>query len=371
MSAWFEQPLERASAAPATLAERVAQVAGAELLPLVRSIDEGHYPERVLRRLGEVGAFAPHVTPPEGPTGVFQAIEAMASVGRHCLATAFCVWCQDTFAWYLANSENRELRERFLPGARSGALLGGTGLSNPMKATCGIEPMRLLGREVAGGFVVNGTLPWVSNLGPLHHFGTSFQVAGEDRQVMALVDCSLPGIRLGGEARFLALDGTRTFSVGFREVFIPRALVLADPAAPFIARVKAGFILLQTGMALGLIRGCVDVMRKADETQEHVNRFLEERPPLFLEALEGLESEISELSRTPFESSREYQRRVLRARLSASEWSLRAAQAALLHAGAKGYLAGAAAQRKLREAFFVAIVTPATKHLRRELASPG
>ena len=72
-----------------------------------------------------------------------------------------------------------------------------------------------------------------------------------------------------------------------------------------------------------------------------------------------------------FESSRDYQRGVLETRLSASEWSLRAAQAALLHAGAKGYLAGAAAQRKLREAFFVAIVTPATKHLRSELASPG
>ncbi len=290
MSAWFEQPVEGAAAAPPPLCERVAQVATAELLPLVRSIDEGHYPERVLRRLGEVGAFSPHASAPDG---LFPAIEAMAAVGRHCLSTAFCVWCQDTFAWYLANTGNLELRERLLGGARGGSVLGGTGLSNPMKATCGIEPMRLVGREVPGGFVVSGTLPWVSNLGPDHHFGTAFQVEGEDRQVMALVDCSLPGIRLGGAARFLALDGTRTFSVGFREVFIPRALVLADPAAPFIARVKAGFILLQTGMALGAIRGCVDVMLKADETQEHVNRFLEDRPPLFLEALEGLEAEIA------------------------------------------------------------------------------
>jgi len=366
MSAWFEPPLEGASAAPPPLLERVAQVAAKDLSPLVRRIDEGHYPERVLRRLGEVGAFSAHAAP---PGGLFPAIAAMATVGRHCLATAFCVWCQDTFAWYLANTANRELRERLLPGARSGSVLGGTGLSNPMKATCGIEPMRLVGREERGGFVVNGTLPWVSNLGPDHHFGTAFQVEGEDRQVMALVDCSLPGIRLGGAARFFALDGTRTFSVGVREVFIPRALVLADPAAPFIARVKAGFILLQTGMALGVIRGCIEVMLKADETQEHVNRFLEDRPPLFVEALGRLEEEIAELSKTPFETDRGYERRVLQARLSASEWSLRAAQAALLHAGARGYLAGATAQRKLREAFFVAIVTPATKHLRKELAS--
>jgi hypothetical protein len=40
----------------------------------------------------------------------------------------------------------------------------------------------------------------------------------------------------------------------------------------------------------------------------------------------------------------------------------------MLHQGARGYLAHSAAQRKLREAYFVAIVTPAIKHLRRELA---
>src|SRR4051812_42190242 len=129
MSAWFEQPIEVAAAAPMRLCERVAEVASAELLPLVRSIDEGHYPEAVLRRLGEVGAFSPHASAPDG---LFQTIEAMAAVGRHCLSTAFCVWCQDTFAWYLASTGNRELRERLLAGARSGSVLGGTGLSNPM-----------------------------------------------------------------------------------------------------------------------------------------------------------------------------------------------------------------------------------------------
>jgi hypothetical protein len=36
--------------------------------------------------------------------------------------------------------------------------------------------------------------------------------------------------------------------------------------------------------------------------------------------------------------------------------------------GAKGYLQRSPAQRRLREAYFVAIVTPAIKHLRREIA---
>jgi len=354
------------AAATESLLRRVGDVVTSDLAPLVRRIDEGDYPEKVLRRLGEVGAFSAHAR--GNGDGLFEAIAAMSRVGQQCLATSFCMWCQDTFVWYLQNTSNGELKRGLLSGAAGGRVLGGTGLSNPMKATAGIEPLLLRGRPVSGGFVVNGALPFVSNLGPGSHFGTVFNVDGADRQVMAMVDCSLPGIRLGDGARFFALDGTRTCSVVFRDVFVPDSLVIADPAAPFIARIKAGFILLQTGMGLGVIRGCVDVMRKADERCGHVNRFLEDRPDLFVDALDRLSAEIALLAETPFDIARDYQRCVLQVRLATSEWSLRAAQAALLHAGAKGYLAGATAQRKLREAYFIAIVTPSVKHLRMELA---
>ena len=355
----------RAPLPPDTLAS-VAGVVERQLAPLVRRIDEGHYPEAVLRALGEAGAFSAHVS---GARDLFAAIEAMARVGEACLATSFCMWCQDTFAWYLANTDNHALREAMLAPAASGRILGGTGLSNPMKCAAGIEPMRLRGRPVPDGFVVNGNLPWVSNLGPSHHFGSAFEVEGEERrQVMILVDCGWPGIRLGQGARFLALDGTRTCSVQFRDVFVPRSAVLADPAESFLSRIKAGFILLQTGMGLGVIRGCVEVMRKSDDSCGHVNRFLAERPRLFERAVEALSDRIRILSAAPYETSRDYHREVLEVRLSVSEWALRSAQSAMLHAGAKGYLAGATAQRKLREAYFVAIVTPAVKHLRKELA---
>lgn len=355
------------------LLDRVGHVVDEELAPLVQRIDrEGFYPETALRKLGEAGAFSAHVGAPGGRAeGLAPAIAAMARIGERCLSTSFLTWCQDTFAWYLENTENEPLRARLLPGAAAGRVLGGTGLSNPMKAQSGMEPLRLEARAVRGGYVVNGQLPWVSNLGPDHHFGTVFSVEGCGRKVMALVDCSLDGIQLGGEARFLALDGTRTFAVRFRDAFLPEALVLADPAESFLARVRGGFVLLQTGMALGAIRGCIDLMERSDRSHQQVNRFLPERPALFAEALERLGEEISALASRPFETSPSHLRRVLEARLAASEWTLRAAQAAMLHAGARGYLAGSEASRRLREAYFVAIVTPATKHLRRDLAALG
>ena len=59
---------------------------------------------------------------------------------------------------------------------------------------------------------------------------------------------------------------------------------------------------------------------------------------------------------------------MLDVRAHASELSLKAAQSALLHQGARGYLMSAAPQRRVRESHFVAIVTPAIKHLRKEMA---
>jgi hypothetical protein len=39
----------------------------------------------------------------------------------------------------------------------------------------------------------------------------------------------------------------------------------------------------------------------------------------------------------------------------------------MLHMGAAGYRSGSAAERKVREAYFVAVVTPAIKQLKKNL----
>jgi alkylation response protein AidB-like acyl-CoA dehydrogenase len=63
-----------------------------------------------------------------------------------------------------------------------------------------------------------------------------------------------------------------------------------------------------------------------------------------------------------------HMRAVLATRLAVSELALEAAQTALLHTGARGYIEGSAVHRRLRESYFVAIVTPSVRHLRMDLA---
>jgi hypothetical protein len=353
---------------PASIAVEVALIARRDLAPLAAAIDSGTvYPAELLRRLGEAGAWGSH-RPDNGAADLRCAIQSISALGEVCGATAFMAWCQNTLVWYAANSGNPALVAKFADGVAAGKILGGTGLSNPMKNFFGIEKLKLKGRKVDGGYVVRGALPWVSNLGPDHWFGTIFEIEGQPGEiVMFLADCSDPAVALQPCKPFLAMDGTGTYSVQFRDAFVPDDHILAEPAGPFVKKIRAGFILLQAGMGLGLIRDCVAIMNEVAEPLAHVNRYLQQQPESFRDLLADFEAETMALARDPFNPDDSYWRRVVALRLHIGEASVAAAHAAMLHCGARGYLKSHRVQRRLREAYFVAIVTPATKQLRKML----
>ncbi len=349
----------------------VRTIANRDLSKLVRAIDqEGLYPENIMKALGEAGAYRAHISGMQrGAPDLRAAVEASSAVSEHCMSTAFCVWCQQALAWYIQTSDNTALHDSIGIGVANGSVLGGTGLSNPMKTLFGIEKMRLRAKRVDGGYLVKGALPWVSNLGENHYFGGIFEMEDNpDHKIMAVIDCSGPGITLRANDHFVALEGTRTYGVQFRDAFIPDFMVLADPLDAYIKRIRAGFIMLQSGMAFGLIRNCIALMNEVRPSLHHVNKYLEKQPEDFEAELDAMEANVWELARTPFDPSPAYFRAVVEARLQAGEAAVQAAHNAMLHCGARGYVSNGAAQRRLREAYFVAIVTPATKQLRKMLA---
>ena len=343
-----------------------------ELAPQAGTIDrDGFYPVATMHGLGRDAAFAGHLklhSPLAEPDLGF-AIEAMTAIGSACMSTAFCAWCQDACGWYLEKTDNTALRDRLQANIASGAQLGGTGLSNPMKALAGLEKFSLRAARVAGGYTVTGVLPWVSNLGPGHWFGTILEDAADPtHRIMAMVECGQPGVEILQNAHFVALEGTGTYSVGFRRAFIADENLLADPLGDMPKRIRPGFTLLQTGMGFGVIEGCIELMRQCDRTHRSSNQYLPRQADDIEVDMQIQRDRVLTLARMPGASGPDYLRDVLEARLAVSELTLAATQAAVLHGGARGYLEGSAIARRQREGNFVALITPSIRHLRRELA---
>ena len=164
------------------------------------------------------------------------------------------------------------------------------------------------------------------------------------------------------------MEGTSTWGIKLNDYFVSDAQIIADPARPFIKKIRSAFILLQTGWARGVIQASIDACREVEGSLGHVNQFLHNRPDELEAELEDLEKRIDILARNPFDSDKEHMLSVLDTRAHCGELSLKASQSALLHQGARGYLMKSKPQRLIREAHFVAIVTPAIKHLRWEMA---
>lgn len=356
-----------------TIPEPVQAIAAhikAKLLPLAGAIDrEGLYPEAYLRELGELGGFGNLLA--DGQAGfaldLARQIEITTQVGSACGSTAFLVWCQSSCAWYLQHAPVEATRQRYLDKVSRGILLAGTGMSNAVKHLAGIEKIRLSARRVGDGYAVDGVLPWVSNVGADHLIIVAASVEGGG-YIMFAVEGRAAGLELHPCPDFSGMEGTQTLNVRFKDVHVGADSVLAHPPqfAAFMQRIMAGFVLGQAGMGFGVIEGSLKVIRESNVTHAQVNGYLDDQEAQLEAELAALRSQAATLARqaqadvTPILP-------VLKLRAKATELAMRAANSAVLHAGARGYLMRHPAQRLLREAVFVAIVTPALKHLRKQI----
>ncbi|MEL6910181.1 MAG: acyl-CoA dehydrogenase family protein [Cyanobacteria bacterium J06555_3] len=344
-----------------------------QLTRQVKEIDAGKYPRKFMEQIGSLGGFAQTVAVDYGGTGIEikTALQVIETVSQTCLSTGFISWCQIATAWYIQNGESEYLKQEVLPAVATGKSMAGTGLSNPMKHFAGIEKIALTATKTTGGYLVNGMLPWVSNLGEGHYLAIAAQIADSEDYMMAVVKEDFAGLAFKCNAHFIGLEGTGTYSCVFRDVFVPDEWVLAAPCEAYVNRIKPGFILTQVGMGLGLVQSCLELITRANQQLGKVNCFLDD-------CVEDIEQDLSiarfkaydladEIVKQQTKLDSDYLAAVIQSRLTASELSLRASQAAMLHAGARAYLSGSPQERKLREAYFVAIVTPAIKQLKKML----
>ena len=120
-------------------------------------------------------------------------------------------------------------------------------------------------------------------------------------------------------------------------------------------------------MGLGLIRDCIAIMDEVGPRLATSTAICRSSRSTSASCMPNSRRKPWRWRAIPSMPTTVYWRRVVALRLRIGDASVAAAHAAMLHCGARGYLKSHRAQRRLREAYFVAIVTPATKQLRKML----
>jgi alkylation response protein AidB-like acyl-CoA dehydrogenase len=343
------------------LAERIIQE---KLKPFVRKIDaEAHYPSEYLSAVGSSGLLRSEGLPQTDVLlGDVKLIEVTA---RTCMTAGFNLWCHLAASTYVRNTANPYLRNTLLPQFEDGTLMGGTGLSNPMKYYAGLEELHLKARRVETGYVVSGQLPMVSNLGPDHWFGFVASLEDRDQRVMAVVPCSAEGLTMKEKIGYLGLNGSATYSCVFDGVFIPDDWVVAEHADSFVAKIRPVFVLYQIPLGLGITESCIRSMEKAGLKQGGCSRYLSIQPEELAAELEALRERTYALCNVS--DPAEHWRELLEIRLSVAQTTLKAVQGDMLHHGGAAYLQTSHSSRRLREAYFLANLTPTVRHLEKLL----
>lgn len=331
--------------------------------PLVRKIDQqAHYPLTYLQSLGESGLL--RSTERSAELLRVEDVQLVEQTAQICMTTAFNLWCHLASATYLRLSGREHLQHRILPLLENGQWCGGTGLSNPMKFYAGLEKLCLKARRVAGGYVISGQLPAVSNLGPQHAFAC-IAARADGKRIMAYIPHDSEGLEQVAKVNFIGLNGSATYACKFNDVYIADDWIISEDADEYVLKVRATFILYQIPLGLGVTAAAVQSIVRASHVQGGCNSYLELQPEQLENDLVLLREQTYELANSPHIDERWHE--LLQLRLAVVKLTMAAVQANMIHCGGSAYLQASAPARRLREAYFFANLTPTMKHLEKLL----
>ncbi|WP_431019884.1 acyl-CoA dehydrogenase family protein [Burkholderia cepacia] len=319
-------------------------------------------PQLVRARTVAVGV--PEVMGGTGGT-IADAIDTVAAVAQRSLTAAFVLWGHRTFIEYVLQSDNDALRARWLTPLLDGEVAGATGLSNAMKYLSDIEPLQMLAARSGNAFVLNGSLPWITNL---RREGFIAAAAfdhddGAPPSVFAIPH-DARGVERSDDLDLIGLRASNTAALRVSDTVLDESYRLAADAPAWLARVRPAFLGLQCGMSIGLARRALLATLDASAPSRA-----------------SLGAEIRELETTLADQAAQLKRGVLDGtffRSPATMFELRIAlvetvsQAVSLEVqatGGRGYLRGqSGSARRVREASFIPIVTPSLVQLKSQLA---
>ncbi len=246
--------------------DTIRQIARERIAPRAAEIDEkAEYPHDLRRLLAEQDVLALPFESEHGGTGTGALMLNMAveEIAKACASTALILMIQELGTLPIKLFGTDELKERFLPRCATGEWSPAFALS---ETDAGSDPggMRTRAVKTDGGWVINGTKNWITNLGVADFyvvFAVTDPSAGHSRGLSAfVVEADRPGFSVGKLEHKLGIRGSPTGQPILDGVEVPDENLIGDPHQGFkvamatLDRSRLGV----AAQALGIAQGATD-----------------------------------------------------------------------------------------------------------------
>ena len=233
------------------------------------------WPSQKLKFCGQHGIFKWFVAPEYGGYGwsAVDIAEGYLSLSSACLTTTFVITQRTGACKRIMTGENQRLKERLLPQLATGEIFATVGISHLTTSHRHLATPVLQWEPNEEGFLLNGFAPWVTGGAQADYLIVGAQ-SQEEGQTLFCLPTALPGISFPAPFDLIALNGSCTGQVQFRNVQVAPEWLVAGPAENVLSNSNltpsagSGAGGLQTSvLALGLTRKVLDYLNQQGENR--------------------------------------------------------------------------------------------------------
>ncbi|KAI5252514.1 acyl-CoA dehydrogenase NM domain-like protein [Aureobasidium subglaciale] len=232
----------------------------------VKTDHDNEFPNHMWRKMGEAGLLG--ITADEDYGGLAMGYQAhiivMEELSRASgsIGLSYAAHSQLCVNQLMLNG-NKDQKQRFLPDLIAGKKVGALAMSE-VSAGSDVVSMKMTAKEVAGGYVLNGTKFWITN-GPdadtMVVYAKTAPEAASKGITAFIVDTTAKGFSCARKLDKLGMRGSNTGEIVFEDVFVPTENILGE--------VNKGVRVLMEGLdlerlvlsagPLGLMKAALDV----------------------------------------------------------------------------------------------------------------
>ncbi len=240
------------------LREMVRDFAQNELKPLARQIDEQEeIPDEIIKKIAELGLLGAAFPPEYGGSGFGELGYCIIQeeIGRVCSSTATFIGAHQsigTNALFIGGSE--ELKQKYMPALTSGEKIAAFALTEQGAGSDAFN-LKTKAELVGDEWIINGEKMWITNA-PIADIFSVF--ARTNRGISAfIVEKNFPGVSTGAPEKKLGIRGSKTSTVTFENVRVPKENLIGAEGKGFLIAMKT----LDAGR-LGLGAACLGACKE-------------------------------------------------------------------------------------------------------------